>query len=91
MIACARNKKAGAIVSAGVGLFMFAIGINTVYSIQTACLDVLPRQCFSGYDALSEPIRMLVTPGAYIIAIAVIVAGAILWFRPDPRLLSAKN
>lgn len=68
-------------IAAGVFLFLLAIGINTIYSIQTICLDVLPPQCFTGYDNLSESQKVIVSPGLYVIAVSVVIAGAVLWFR----------
>jgi hypothetical protein len=68
-------------IAAGAFLFLLAIGINTVYSMQTDCLDVLPPQCFTGYDNLTESQKVIVSPGLYVIAISVIIAGAALWFK----------
>ena len=81
LIAAARNKKAGSMIAAGAFLFFLAIGINTIYSIQTVCLDVLPPQCFTGYDNLSESQKAIVSPGLYVIAVSIVIAGAVLWFR----------
>ena len=81
LIAVARNKKAGSMIAAGAFFFFLAIGINTIYSIQTVCLDVLPPQCFAGYDNLSESQKVIVSPGLYVIAVSIVIAGAVLWFR----------
>lgn len=83
MIAATRNKKAGATIVAGVFLFLAAIGINTIYSIQSLCLETDPPQCFSGYDGLSEVQRTLLSPGMYVIALAIVIVGGILWLRND--------
>ena len=81
MIAAARNKKAGSMIAAGTFLFLIAVGLNTIYSIQTVCLDVLPPQCLTGYDNLSESQKTIVSPGLYVIAVSVVIAGALIWFR----------
>jgi hypothetical protein len=81
LIAAARNKKAGLMIAAGVFLFLLAIGINTIYSMHTDCLDVLPPQCFTGYDNLSESQKVIVSPGLYVIAVSAVIAGSVLWFR----------
>lgn len=80
MLVASQNFKAGALIASGVFLFMAALGINTIYSMQTVCLDILPPQCFSGYDNLSELQRLVLSPGIYLIATAVALAGVILWF-----------
>ena len=83
MIAATKDKKAGAIIVAGTFLIMLALGVNTIYSIQTVCYETDPPQCFSGYDGLSEGQRILLTPGLYVIGIAAIILGGILWLRKD--------
>jgi hypothetical protein len=83
MIATAKNKTAGLVVVCGVLLFVVAIGVNMIYSMETVCLDSLPPKCFTGYDSLSESQRMILSPGLYIVAAAVGVTGAVLWFRKD--------
>ena len=90
MIAAARHKQAGAIIATGVLLFMFAVGVNTLYSLQAVCLDVLPPQCFTGYDGLSENQRIFLSPGLYIIGALVTAAGAALWFARD-RVLETSS
>jgi hypothetical protein len=86
LIAAAKNKKAGALIAAGTFLFLLAIGINMIYSIQTVCLDTDPLQCFTGYDTLTESQKLTLTPGLYIIAFLVVIAGALIWFVHKPVL-----
>jgi hypothetical protein len=81
LIATAKNKGAGAMIVAGTFLFFLAIGINTIYSIQTGCLDIEPRQCYTGYDALTESQKIVVSPGLYILAVSFAILGAVIWFK----------
>lgn len=83
MIAATKDKKAGAIIVAGTFLIMFALGLNTIYSIQTFCLETDPPRCFSGYDGLFDVQRILLTPVLYVIGIAAIILGGTLWLRKD--------
>jgi hypothetical protein len=83
MILAATNRKAGAAIATGVFLFLLAVGVNTLYSFESVCLDILPPQCYSGYDALSTDQQLVLTPGLYFVAFSVIVLGVILWFRRD--------
>ena len=78
-------------IAAGAFLFLLAIGINTIYSIQIVCLDVLPPQCFTGYDNLSESQKVIVSLGLYVIAVSVVIAGAVLWIRQAQLLPSSKS
>lgn len=68
-------------IAAGTFLFLLAIGINTINSIPTSCLDVEPRQCYTGYDNLTESQKILASPGLYIIAVSVAIVGAVLWLK----------
>jgi len=86
LIAAAKNKNAGALIAAGTFLFMLAIGVNTIYSIQSVCLDTEPPRCFAGYAALDESQKLVVSPGLYVIATVVVSSGAILWFAAKPVL-----
>ena len=90
LIANAENKKAGAMIAAGTFLFLLAIGINTIYSIQTACLDVEPQQCYTGYDNLPASQQVFVSPGLYLIALSVAIGGVVLWFREAPMQKAPK-
>ncbi|HKX81567.1 MAG TPA: hypothetical protein VJL54_04860 [Nitrososphaera sp.] len=86
MLVASQNFKAGILIASGAFLFMAAIGINTLYSMQTVCLDVLPQQCYSGYDNLPEAHRLMLTPGLYLMSAAVAAAGVILWFGQGYQL-----
>jgi hypothetical protein len=68
-------------IVAGTFLFFLAIGINTIFSIHTSCLDIEPRQCYTGYDTLDESLKILVSPGLYILAVLVAILGAVIWFK----------
>lgn len=83
MILAATNRKAGAAIATGVFLFLLAVGANTIYSLESVCLDMLPPKCYSGYEALSADQKLVLTPGLYLAAFSVIILGVILWFRRD--------
>lgn len=79
MIAAASNRTAGILVAASAFLFLFAIGINAIYSMQSVCIDVLTPEgpiCYNGYDALPEYAGHVVSPGLYLIALSLAAAGA---------------
>ena len=86
MIATAKNSTAGMLFVAGAFLFFLAIGINTIYSIQHVCLDVLPPQCNSAYDSLGVAEKALVSPGLYLIAALVVIVGVVFRFRRNSML-----
>jgi hypothetical protein len=86
LIAAAKNRNAGILIVSGTFLFLFAIGINTMYSIQYVCLDVLPPQCHSSYDSLGEFQKKLLSPGLYILAALIAIAGAGVWIMQNPAL-----
>ena len=65
----------------GVLLLMVALGVNTIYSLQSVCLDTFPPQCHSGYDGLTGATRTLISPGLYVIGALVFAAGIALWSR----------
>ena len=86
MIVAAKNRNAGILIAAGTFLFLFAIGVNTIYSMQYVCLDVLPPQCYSGYDSLGEFQKALISPGLYILGTLIAIAGAVIWWIRNPAL-----
>jgi hypothetical protein len=86
LIAAAKNRDAGILIASGTFLFVLAIGVNTIYSVQYVCLDMLPPQCYSGYDSLGEFEKALISPGLYIIGALVAIAGALVWLMRKPVL-----
>jgi hypothetical protein len=86
MITAAKNRNAGILIAAGTFMFLIAIGVNTLYSMQYVCLDVLPPQCYSGYDGLGEFQRAFVSPGLYFIGALIAIAGAVVWLKQNPTL-----
>ena len=86
MIATAKHTTAGMLFVVGAFLFFLAIGINTIYSIDHVCLDVLPPQCNSAYDSLGDAEKAFVSPGLYLIATFVVIAGVVFRFKRNTML-----
>ena len=77
---------------AGGFLFALAAGVNFIYSVGGACLDIYPSPvCGTGYDRLPEFLHPFVKAGLYAVAAIIAAAGAALLLaarksrRADPR------